>query len=63
MTIEKVGARKEIENISKQIIEIKKIYDGDISDFAQSYLLQNKSIKFINFGLKHQTGKEVIKYN
>ncbi len=44
---------KRLRNISKQICEIKKLYDGDISDFAQSYLLHNKSIKFINFGVKN----------
>lgn len=44
---------KRLENIIKQITEIKKIYDGDISDFAQSYLLQNNSINFINFGVKN----------
>lgn len=42
-------------NILKQINELKKIYgqNNNISEFAQLYLLQNKNIDLINFGVKN----------
>ena len=43
-------------NILKQVNEIKKINgkNRDISEFAQLYLLQNKNINLINFGVKNK---------
>ena len=42
-------------NILKQVNELKKIYgkNKNISEFAQLYLLQNKNIDLINFGVKN----------
>ena len=45
---------KRFKNILKQLKEIKKIYNGDISEFAQNFLFYDENIKFINFGIKNQ---------